>query len=202
MYYIKDIYENKIVIQKSEFIGILYPITMDTDISTLINDAKKRYPKATHYCSAYIRGKNAEYASANDDGEPSRTAGVPILEILKAHNLTDCLCVVVRYFGGIKLGSGGLIRAYSGAAKEVVKIADIYKRILASHYLVKMPYSLIDRFEYAIKDHVTIIQKDYTDIVSYEFTSLEPIDSLLTDMKHEFKEFLELNKIETFVLVK
>ena len=80
------------------------------------------FPKASHYCSASLFGKGLEHATSSDDGEPSRTAGIPILEILKHHDITNVLCVVVRFFGGVKLGAGGLIRAYAKAANEVLHL--------------------------------------------------------------------------------
>lgn len=187
MKYLKEYVESKIVINKSEFIGILVPIKADEDINNAINDAKKKYPKANHYVTAWIRGDRAEYASSNDDGEPARTAGYPALEVLMHHNVTDILVIVVRYFGGIKLGAGGLIRAYSKSAAETLKIARFYKKVMAEKYLITFNYNLIDSVEHLLARNVNYINKDYTDKVSYEIVFLENDLSLLENVIHQIE---------------
>ncbi len=113
---------NELIINKSRFITVMIPITNKESVNTKINILKSIYKGATHYCFAYIIDSKEK---CEDDGEPSRTAGLPILNILKNNDLTNILCVVIRYFGGIKLGAGGLIRAYSTSAKEALKKAKI-----------------------------------------------------------------------------
>ena len=113
---IKEI-TNEIVINKSRFIAVITPIKEKEDLNLILNNLKEKYKDATHYCYAYIMDN---YQKASDDGEPQKTAGMPILNCLVKNNLTDVLCVVIRYFGGIKLGAGGLVRAYSNAVKEVI----------------------------------------------------------------------------------
>ena len=108
---------NTIIINKSKFIALIYYIDNINEINNLLDKVKKEYKDATHYCYAYILDNSEK---ANDDGEPTGTAGLPILNVLKKENLNHVLCIVVRYFGGIKLGAGGLIRAYSNATKEVI----------------------------------------------------------------------------------
>lgn len=185
MKYLKEYTESKIIIKKSEFIGILVPIKKDEDIDNAINAAKKKYPKATHYVTAWIRGEQGQYASSNDDGEPTRTAGYPALEVLMHHNLTDVLVIVIRYFGGIKLGAGGLIRAYSSSAAETVKTAKFYKKVMAEKYLLTFPYNLIDTIEHLLSDYVNYLNKEYTDVVKYEIVFLENDLTLLDDIIHQ-----------------
>ncbi|NBG88970.1 YigZ family protein [Isachenkonia alkalipeptolytica] len=115
----------EIIIQKSSFIGFGAPITSEEEAQSLIAKTKKSYPDANHHVYAYIVGKNYEIQRFSDDGEPSGTAGKPILEIMKKEELVDSLIIVTRYFGGIKLGAGGLIRAYAKSAKEVLGLSGV-----------------------------------------------------------------------------
>jgi len=187
MKYLKEYVESKIIIKKSEFIGILVPIQKDEDIDNAISTAKKKYPKATHYVTAWVRGEQGQYASSNDDGEPTRTAGYPALEVLMHHNLTDVLIIIIRYFGGIKLGAGGLIRAYSSSAAETVKAATFYKKVMAEKYLITFPYNLIDTIEHLLADNVDYINKEYTDVVKYEIVFLKNDLTLLDDIMHQIE---------------
>lgn len=112
-------FENEIIIKKSKFITKLYEIKDINEISQIIDNLKKDYKKATHICYAYIINGQEK---AVDDGEPSGTAGRPILNVLQKRKLNEILVVVIRYFGGIKLGAGGLVRAYTKSTSEIVKI--------------------------------------------------------------------------------
>jgi len=110
--------ENEIVIKKSRFITKLYNIDNIDDVNSIIDNLKKEYKKATHFCYAYsINGKEKAF----DDGEPNHTAGLPILNIIHLKSLNNTLIVVIRYFGGVKLGAGPLTRAYSKSASEIIK---------------------------------------------------------------------------------
>ena len=109
---------NEIIIKKSKFLGFLYEISNLEEIKEILNNLKKEHKKATHICYAYKVGVNAKYS---DDGEPNGTAGKPIYNIIEKKNLNNILIVVIRYFGGIKLGAGGLFRAYSNCASELLK---------------------------------------------------------------------------------
>ena len=110
--------ENEIIIKKSKFITKLYKIDNVEEVNSILDNLKKEYKKATHICYAYsINGKEKAF----DDGEPSHTAGLPILNIIHLKNLNNILIVVIRYFGGVKLGAGPLTRAYSNSASEVIK---------------------------------------------------------------------------------
>ncbi|QVK17771.1 YigZ family protein [Mycoplasmatota bacterium] len=126
---IKENGENEIIINKSRFICSIYRANTEAEAMSFIKRIKKINYNATHNCSAYIVGENGIHQKANDDGEPSGTAGIPMLEVLRKNHLTDTVCVVTRYFGGTKLGAGGLIRAYGQAVSQVInKIGIIEKR--------------------------------------------------------------------------
>ena len=137
---IKEIIENTIIIDKSEFITTIYPVDTLEEVNQLLQAARKKYYDATHNCYAYIID-NGNIQKCSDDGEPSKTAGYPMLDVLKKKDLTNVLAITTRYFGGIKLGAGGLIRAYSSSVSTALKDALLYTSKLLFLYEVKMPYS-------------------------------------------------------------
>ena len=136
MYSIKDNIENTIIIKKSKFITKLYRVNDINEIKNIIDSLKIEYNDSTHICYAYTVN-NIE--KSFDDGEPSKTAGIPILNVLKKKNLNNILAVVIRYFGGIKLGAGGLVRAYSSSIVEALKLTDIIK--LTEGYLIELEFN-------------------------------------------------------------
>lgn len=117
---IKEIYEFSHTIQKSEFIAHIYPVNSLEEINDLLTKTRKKYYDATHNCYAYVLGENGEIVKCSDDGEPSQTAGVVIYDVLKKNQLTNVLAIITRYFGGIKLGAGGLVRAYSSTTAQAL----------------------------------------------------------------------------------
>lgn len=133
---IKDYGESEFVIQRSKFLTFVSRAETEEEAIDFINKIKKMHHTATHNCSAYMIGEHDEIQKANDDGEPSGTAGVPMLEVLKRQQLKDTVVVVTRYFGGIKLGSGGLIRAYGRATSEGIFATGTVERKL--HFLMKV----------------------------------------------------------------
>jgi uncharacterized YigZ family protein len=137
---IKDIIDNTIIIDKSKFITTLYPVETVDEINSILANVRKKYYDATHNCYAYIID-NGNIQKCSDDGEPSKTAGFPMLDALKKNNLTNVLAITTRYFGGIKLGAGGLIRAYSSSVSEALKNVTFYTSKLLSIYEVIIPYS-------------------------------------------------------------
>lgn len=123
---INETYENKIVIEKSQFITRLFRVNTIEDVNKILEDIRKKHYDATHNCYAYILGDNQEIQKCSDDGEPQKTAGAPMLDVLKKNNMTNILAIVTRYFGGILLGAGGLVRAYSESVAECLKKAKLY----------------------------------------------------------------------------
>ena len=134
----------KFVEKKSEFIGYLAPVSTEEEAVAFINEIRAMHRKATHNCYAYILRENS-IARHSDDGEPSGTAGVPIYEVLRKEELTDVVCVVTRYFGGILLGAGGLVRAYTRGAKDAVDSADIKVMAMAENIRLSLDYTLYGR---------------------------------------------------------
>lgn len=161
---------HEIEIKKSRFICYLYPLTDANDFPPLLQNLKKEHYKANHHCSAYIIGHKKDIQKMSDDGEPTGTAGVPMLEVLKKQDLTYIAAVVVRYFGGIKLGAGGLIRAYSDAVSEALKHADIIQNIDQQLIQITFDYHQVDSFQYFLANStlpITILDTQYTDKVTF-----------------------------------
>ncbi len=148
-------------VNKSTFISFLKYIENTTEAKQYINLLKEKYPDATHHVSAFIVGSSGQNGGTNDDREPSGTAGAPIFEVLRKNNLTNIICVVIRYFGGIKLGAGGLVRAYSKAASEVVKIAKLEPIIIYTILKLSFSYPYLNQIEKIIKDF-QIIERSFT----------------------------------------
>lgn len=185
---IKANINNTFIIKKSKFITKLYKIDNQENINEILKQLKKEYKDATHICYAYIING---LEKCSDDGEPSKTAGMPILNILKKNNLTNILGVVIRYFGGIKLGAGGLIRAYSNSISEALKLTDIIE--LEEGYLVELEftYDQVKLVDYILNDKL-IVDKSYNHNITYKFYL----------NKQELSFIPELEKVAVHVSIK
>ncbi|UOQ45717.1 YigZ family protein [Halobacillus salinarum] len=142
----------EIVIQKSRFIGYVKRCETEEHAQAFIDSVKKKHGDANHNCSAYMIGEQNLIQKAHDDGEPSGTAGVPILEVLKRKDLKDTAVVVTRYFGGIKLGAGGLIRAYSSTAAEAIDATGIVERQRVHTIKIIADYTMLGKLENEIRN--------------------------------------------------
>ncbi|WP_042462500.1 YigZ family protein [Neobacillus dielmonensis] len=166
---VKQYGEHEITIQKSRFIAHVSRAETEQEAQEFIQTIKKKHWDATHNCSAYLIGENDQLQKANDDGEPSGTAGVPILEVLKKRKLKDTVVVVTRYFGGIKLGAGGLIRAYGKATSEGLDTTGIVERRLVQVMTVKLDYTWLGKIEKEIRaSEYKLKDIHYLDIVNIE----------------------------------
>ena len=157
-YTVKGNGEHEIVIQKSRFIAHVARAETEAAAQDFIQRIKKENWNATHNCSAYLIGENDHIQKANDDGEPSGTAGVPILEVLKKKHLKDTVVVVTRYFGGIKLGAGGLIRAYGKSASEGIEATGIVERKLMKVMSTVIDYTWLGKIENELRSSVYSIK--------------------------------------------
>ena len=133
--------ETEIEIKKSKFINLVYHGENEETMETILSEIRKKHYKATHVCWAYVLNSEQKRQKASDDGEPSGTAGKPILEVINHRELRDVLVVVVRYFGGVKLGTGGLIRAYSSGASDVLNMSQIIKKQFSDQLMIEISYS-------------------------------------------------------------
>ncbi|MCG1021572.1 YigZ family protein [Sutcliffiella horikoshii] len=168
-YTVKGHGEHEITIQKSRFIAHIARATTEEEAQNFIQEIKKKHWGATHNCSAYMIGEHDQVQKANDDGEPSGTAGVPILEVLKKKGLKDTVVVITRYFGGIKLGAGGLIRAYGKATSEGISATGMVERKLVQIMHITVDYTLSGKVEYALHtSSYEIKQILYLDTVTFE----------------------------------
>ena len=180
--------------RKSKFIGYAFPIQQVDDVKALIDGLKKEHHSARHWCYAYRIGIEKINERANDDGEPSNSAGMPILNQIKAQDLTNVLVVVVRYFGGVKLGVGGLMNAYKTAAQWVLEQADILEKIRTKNLQIIFEYNDMNKVMRLIKEH-------HLDIVSQNLQEKgEIVLSIRLDdfksLKNTFEKIHTLNVSE------
>lgn len=160
---IKETIENTLIIKNSRFITIIYNINDINDVDKYLKLVRDKYKDATHYCYAYILPNNIK---CSDDGEPGGTAGKPILDVLTKHNLNFILAIVVRYFGGIKLGAGGLIRAYSKCISSCLNNTELTKLIPGKNIDIYFTYKDINDIDLLLTDcHIN--NKNYQDMISY-----------------------------------
>lgn len=156
----------EIVEKKSRFIATVIPIETEEDAITFIESMKKKYWDAKHNCSAYVLGQNHEIQRCSDDGEPSKTAGRPMLDVLLLEDIHNVAVVVTRYFGGTLLGTGGLVRAYQGATKAGLEKATIIEKHLGQKLKITTDYNGIGKLQYIIGQmNLTTLHTEYTDIV-------------------------------------
>ncbi|WP_264454044.1 YigZ family protein [Paenibacillus polymyxa] len=142
----------EIVIRKSRFIGHIQPVQTEEEATAFIERIKKEHWNATHNCSAYMIGERDEIQKQSDDGEPSGTAGKPILEVIRNQKLKNVAIVVTRYFGGILLGAGGLIRAYSDGAVAAIEAGDAITRVLHREVFVELDYTWLGKVENELRN--------------------------------------------------
>ncbi|MCR5624654.1 MAG: YigZ family protein [Lachnospiraceae bacterium] len=145
--------EALVVEKKSKFYSSVWSVNSEEDVNKIIAAEKKRFPDARHYCYSYVIGKAREKVRAADDGEPQGTAGRPILEVIDGNGLIDTFIIVTRIFGGVLLGTGGLTRAYSQAAKEAVENAIIFRMEAGKQFKVTVGYNLSEKIKYFIEQN-------------------------------------------------
>ena len=158
--------EKSFIEKKSEFMGYIKPVSDNDEAVDFINEIRAKHRKATHNVYAYITRKDS-VSRYSDDGEPQGTAGVPVLEVLRKEGLTDVCCVVTRYFGGILLGGGGLVRAYSHSASLAVEAAEIMVMCRCYPMTVKLNYELYGRINYFLPEYeVKMKEPDFGEAVT------------------------------------
>lgn len=166
-----------IILKKSEFITELYRVFSMEEFNIILKDAKKRHPKATHICSAF---RIQQFEKSNDDGEPSGTAGLPMLEVLRKQNIVDVCALVIRYYGGIQLGAGGLTRAYSGSVAQALETIKLNPIMDMLDTIIEFPITYTDIILNRLKE-VEILSKSFTDQVQLTIRSIN--DDYLLDLK-------------------
>ena len=171
---IKENSYDEVVEKKSTFITHLVRVTSEEEAREFIQKMKKKHYDATHVCSCYVVGDNNEITRANDDGEPSGTAGAPMLDVLVKNEIKNVCATVIRYFGGTKLGTGGLVRAYGGGVINALKNATLVERKDALEIRLELDYSLNGKIEYEIEKKNFIVNNlEYTDKIIYTIYVME-----------------------------
>ena len=166
---IKQRASDEFIEKKSRFIGYICPVTTEEQAISFVNEIRKKHPDARHNVYAYILRENNKQRYS-DDGEPQGTAGLPVLEVLKRENLTDCAVVATRYFGGILLGTGGLTRAYAHTAKIAVDASGIVKMSLCDICQVQCSYDMYSQINRLLLSFdAQITNTEYTDVITIDF---------------------------------
>ncbi len=198
-YSIKEPMIHEIEIKKSRFITYLIPIQTEEEFNEQLAAIRKEHYKATHHCQAFILNEDSSIQRMSDDGEPSGTAGVPMLEVLKRNNLTYIMAVTVRYFGGTKLGAGGLIRAYSTSVSEALNHTKLIANATQMVIELTLEYSQVDNFNYYLEQTstpITVLDTQYTDKVSQTLALyLNDIDPVHQDLIDQFSGQIEWTEI-------
>ncbi|MBR6580958.1 MAG: YigZ family protein [Ruminococcus sp.] len=185
--------------KKSEFIGYIAPVKTNDEAVAFINQIKAMHRKARHNVYAYILRED-NISRYSDDGEPQGTAGVPVLEVLQKRRLTDVCVVVTRYFGGILLGGGGLLRAYSHAASIACDAAHIMDMRLCHRLTIKTDYNLYGKINYILPNfNVIIVNSDFADAVTLEILvmseKLEALRKELTEITNDSAEVTDFGEL-------
>lgn len=165
MYTIRKSVENKYIVNKSIFICKLIRIDSESEAKEFINDIRSKYHDATHVCYGYICGSIKRFS---DDGEPGGTAGIPILNVLESNNLNYILGIVIRYFGGIKLGAGGLVRAYTKSTTECLNKTEITELVSGLELSITFDYSNVKKVDILLRN-IPIKNKTFDDTITYKF---------------------------------
>lgn len=163
MYTINNNSKYELIIKNSRFICLLYKVNNQEEIKKILEKSKIDYPDATHYCYAYIIDN---YQKSSDDGEPSGTAGIPMLKVLENNNLTNTLAIIIRYFGGIKLGANGLIRAYTKTLANAIQENTIIELIKGLNVDITFNYNQTKEIDYLLKD-IKINNKTFDNNITY-----------------------------------
>ncbi|WP_270740814.1 YigZ family protein [Lactococcus formosensis] len=193
---IKEDFTAEEEIKKSRFICHLKRVYTEEEARSFISEIKKEHHKANHNCSAFTLGDRQEIQRSSDDGEPSGTAGVPMLEILKKREITNVCAVVTRYFGGTKLGAGGLIRAYAGSVGHALDQVGLIKFVTQEQLILTLDYGNYDGLRRFLSAQGLIISESefLSDVTVKLFVDLDKTDQLLADLIEQFSGKISVAK--------
>ena len=190
--------EGEIIEKKSRFIATVRPVESEEEAVAFINEMKKKYWDARHNCSAFVIGEHQELTRCSDDGEPAQTAGRPMLDVLLKEGVTNVAVVVTRYFGGTLLGAGGLVRAYSSATSEVLKLATFYETEEQVRFTLTLSYSSYQTL-LKMMNYIQIEKASFMSEVSLEaHCKLDLYDNILKDAYTYKMGDISLQKIGIF----
>lgn len=159
---------DEVIINKSRFIGYASPCETEEEALAFLQSIRQKHKDATHNCYAYVIGRNAGVMRYSDDGEPGGTAGLPMMEVLKAQGVVNCCVVVTRYFGGVLLGAGGLVRAYTQGTVIALKAAQVVVMEPSCQYLCEVPYPLWDKVQHLMRTlPLQLVSSEFTTAVTF-----------------------------------
>ena len=189
-------------INKSSFVNYLIPVRNLEDVHNNLLFLRKKYSDASHHCFAYILGNNQEVQKYDDDGEPSKTAGFPMMEVLKKQGLTNVLNVSIRYFGGIKLGAGGLVRAYTNSCAKAILEATFSYLANYTKIIIKIPFHQIGNVEKYVRDNYKLLDTTYDDFVHYKInilsSKLDEFKSIISESTKGEARFTEVASFDAY----
>ena len=192
----------EIIINKSRFIGYASPCPSESAALLYIKKIREKHKTATHNCYAYIIGQNRGIIRYSDDGEPGGTAGLPILDVIRSRQIVNCCVVVTRYFGGVLLGTGGLVRAYTSSCQEAVNAAGISVMKLSTDYYCSLPYGAWDRFRYSSERLPVRMERiEYSSKISFHLLCCSnDIDMLIPKLMEASDRKLEMiSRSESYI---
>ena len=187
---------DEFIVNKSRFIGYAAPVQTEEEALAFLHSIRTRHKDATHNCYAYTIGTNMGIMRYSDDGEPGGTAGLPMMEVIKAQNVCNCCVVVTRYFGGILLGAGGLVRAYTQGTVIALKAAQVVMMEPSQQYLCEVGYNLWDKVQYTMRSlPVQLVSSEFTTAVTFSIVVREK------DAEHVLAELTRVTdgRIETML---
>lgn len=190
MYILEKNYEEEINIKNSRFITLIFKIKTINDVMEKLENTKEKYPKATHYPYAYIIN---DVKKSSDDKEPSGTAGIPILSILEHEKLNNILVIVVRYFGGIKLGTGGLVRGYTKVLKTILKKAKYIEQVDGKKISFEIDYQNQKQTDYLLKD-IVVESKEFKEKIIYTILISNDKLYLLNNLNYKIIDDIKIEK--------
>lgn len=180
---LKNPIQGEIIIDLSRFIGVIIPINSVMEAQDILAKLKIDFPGASHYCYAYLIGDHQETQKASDDGEPQKTAGIPMLEVLKKNDLTNVIAVTIRYFGGKLLGASGLVRAYTKSISSLLVDAEYSYKTSYTIFQLRIGYKEHHQIEPLLSEWSTILESAYTDEIDLKV-------KISTDKYHDFVTYI------------
>ena len=188
--------EGEIVEKKSRFISHIAPVTTEEEAVSFVNSIKKKHYDARHNCFAYIIGRKGDIKRFSDDGEPSGTAGRPILDILEREGIYNAVIVVTRYFGGTLLGTGGLVRAYQASSQEGLRNSSVAEKLAGEVLAFSVDYGLLGKLQYYFnKEGINILKEEYGVNIEYEIIAGEGAKAkILADLSEMSEGALEVTE--------
>jgi len=190
--------EAELVEKKSRFIATVRPVESEEEAAAFIEEMKKKYYDARHNCSAYVLGSKAQLTRSSDDGEPSGTAGRPMLEVLLGSGIRNVAAVVTRYFGGTLLGTGGLVRAYSGVLKEALEKCETARQHFGVRFQIKADYNAVEKIQHILASR-NIAAEDSVYAADVKMTVIAPVeeyDRLCTELVEATSARAEIEEVE------